>query len=968
MNIKTGDLLHGFQVTRVREVEELEGILYEMEHKKSGAQLVWLSNKEENKLFSVAFKTTPTNDTGVFHILEHSVLCGSKKYTAKEPFVELLKSSMKTFLNAMTFPDKTLYPISSRNQKDFENLMGVYLDAVFAPAIYQNPNIFYQEGWHYELRDKDAVPEYKGVVLNEMKGAYSSVDQLLSGGIQTMLFPDNCYGYESGGKPNAITELSYEEFLAAHKYYYHPSNARIYLDGDLDIEATLALIDDQYLSDYEIEKADHNIPMQEVVPSSEKTEYYEISEEEEEDSKCQMVMGKIISTWQDRKKIVATQILGDYLTGSNDAPLKKAILASGFAQDMEIQVYDGIQQPFVILQVRNMDYENKEKVKTGIADSIGEILKEGLNKEELEAIINQFEFAMREGSEPKGLERNIYALHAWLFGGDPLMYLTYNDIFAELRAGIEDGYFEEVFAELFANQTNMLFFYALPSKAIGETNRKEEEERLKNKKDSFSNEELEEILKINEQLDLWQQTPDRKEDVDSLPVLKLSDVKIEAEEKITEVMEEHGIKVLYHPSDVSGITYMNQYFNVGEVSNEMLSELGMSSSLFKELPTKKHSVLELQREIKKNIGSLSFQPMVFSIPGNTEKCSVYLTAQCSVLTEKIEIATELIREILLETNWKAYDKIKEIFVQWDQMYQQGIIMNGHTFAMKRVTSHFSAESAAREQIEGFTCYQWLHNAVQKKEDAIERFASDMERILEQTITKEAMTLSITSSEKLISVTEYMKSYPSGGKIHRDTSFTPKINRETIKETIQIPSGISYAVTGTNLNLLGEKYSGAIRVLGKILSLSYLWNEVRVQGGAYGSGFSVADTGNVGYYSYRDPNPIRSIEIFRKSSEFINKFVKSDEEIDKFIIGSISDLEPLQSTRDYAYSCDNDYFRNISKEDRQLVKQQMLSMTKNDLESYCELLIKISEQGAQCIVGHAGALEELSATEYQKMSV
>ncbi len=968
MNIQTGELLHGFQVTRVREIEELEGTLYEMEHKKSGAQLVWLSNKEENKLFSVAFKTIPNNDTGVFHILEHSVLCGSKKYTVKEPFVELLKSSMNTFLNAMTFPDKTLYPISSRNQKDFENLMGVYLDAVFAPAIYENPNIFYQEGWHYELRDSEAIPEYKGVVFNEMKGAYSSVDELLASGIQSMLFPDNCYGYDSGGNPKNITDLNYEEFLAAHKCFYHPSNARIYLDGDLDIEATLSIINEQYLSGFDREKAEYIIPMQEAVPSSEKIEYYEISEEDEEASKCHMVMGQIISNWQDRKRVMATQIIGDYLSGSNDAPLKKALLSSGLVQDMGIHVSDGIQQPFVFLQLRNMEYDKREKVKEVITKALREVLAAGLNKDELEAIINQNEFTTREGSEPKGLERNINALNAWLFDGDPLMYLTCNEIFSELRDVIEKGYFEQVLSEVFACQTNMSFFYTLPSKKIGEHNRKEEEEKLRRIKDAFSKEELEEVLEMNERLVLWQQTPDEKKDVDSLPVLKLSDVNKEVKEKVTEEMEVCGVKVLCHPSDVTGITYMNMYFNIGNVSNEMLSKLGMSAALFKKLPTKKHSVLELQREIKKDIGELTIVPMVFSIPGDVEKCSVYMTVQCSVLTDKLQKATELIREILLETNWKEYDKIKDIFIQSEQRYQQSIIMNGHMFAMKKVTSHFSAESAVREHIEGFSCYQWLHNALQNKEQTIETYATDMEEILARTITREAMTLSITSNEKILNVADIIAGYPKGGKLLGGTSFTPEINRETLYEAIQIPAGISYAVEGMNLNILGEKYSGVIRVLGKILSLSYLWNEVRVQGGAYGAGFSVAETGNAGYYSYRDPNPVRSLDIYKKSSEFIRKFVKSEEEIDKFIIGSISDLEPLQSTKVYAFACDSDYFRNICKEDRQREKQQMLSATKADLENYCEILQQLGKQGAQCIIGHAGVLGELSDNEYKKMSI
>ncbi len=968
MKMQTGDFINGFQVIRVREVEELEGTLYEMEHKKSGAQLVWLSNQDENKLFSVAFKTIPTDDTGVFHILEHSVLCGSQKYTAKEPFVELLKSSMNTFLNAMTFSDKTLYPISSRNQKDFENLMGVYLDAVFAPAIYQNPNIFYQEGWHYELSDQEAALEYKGVVLNEMKGVYSSVDEILESGIQSMLFPDNCYGYDSGGNPKNITDLTYEDFLTAHKVYYHPSNARIYLDGDLDIEATLFLIDDQYLSGFERENTEHIIPIQKDIASCETVQYYEISDEEEEDSKAQMVMGKVISNWQDRKKIMAAKIIGDYLAGSNDAPLKKALLSSGLVQDMYIYVNDGIQQPFVNLQLKNVDYENREKVKEVIKTTLTEASVNGLDKEELEAIINQFEFVLREGSEPKGLERNINALNAWLFGGDPLTYLTNNEIFAELREGVDQGYFDQIFSEIYVSQTNMSFFYALPSKDIGERNRKEEKEKLKQIKDAFSKEELEEVLAMNERLVRWQQTPDRKKDVDSLPVLELSDVDKAVKEKITEEMEVSGVKVLYHPTDVTGITYMTMYFNMGNVNNEMLCKLGMSAALFKELPTKKHSVLELQREIKKNIGALSFGPKVFSTPGNTEKCSVYLTVECSVLTEKLEEAAELIREILLETNWNAYDKIKEIFIQWDQMYQQSIIMNGHSFAMKRVTSHFSGESAVREQLEGFSCYQWLHNALQSKEDAIEAYGSELEAMMAQTITKEAMTLSLSSNNKSFNVSTLIKGYKSGGKVLTETDFAPEINRDSLNEIIQIPAGVSYAVTGMNLNALGETYSGTLRVLAKILSLSYLWNEVRVQGGAYGAGFSAVETGNAGYYSYRDPNPARSLNIYQQSAKFIREFVKSEEDINKFIIGSISDLEPLQSAKAYALACDNDYFRNISKADRELEKEQILSMTKEALEHFCDMLDRMSVQGARCIIGHAGVLEELTDKAYKKMSI
>lgn len=968
MKMNEGDRLHGFLVERVREITELEGTLYEMKHQKSGAELVWLSNGEENKLFSVAFKTIPTDDTGVFHILEHSVLCGSEKYTVKEPFVELLKGSLQTFLNAMTFPDKTVYPVASRDEKDFQNLMKVYLDAVFAPAIYQNPNIFYQEGWHYELTDENAVPEYKGVVFNEMKGAFSSVDQLLMSGLKSMLFPDNCYGKESGGNPTYIPDLSYEQFLDAHRKYYAPSNARIYLDGNLDIETALEIMDTQYLDKLSKSASDPTIALQEPVCAQEKKGYYEIADSEDETNKTQMAFGSLIGTWKDRKRILATQILGDYLAGSNDAPLKKKLLSSGLLQDMYIQVFDGIQQPFVFTQIRNMNYEKKEQIQQLIKKTLEEIIEQGLDNEELEAIMNQTEFQMRESSEPKGLNRNFNALNAWMFGGDPLTYMTVNEVFCDLREELGKDYFVKILKEVFLEEAYTATYLAVPSKNIGKEKREKEHTKLTEQKERWSKEELNQVIELNRELNQWQQTTDQEYDIATLPKLNLSDVNENAEQRITNQSQWNGVTILTHPSKVNGIIYLNMYFNVGNIPEEMLPELGLLPNLLGNLPTENYSVAKLQQAIKRDIGMMNFDVKTYSVPGKTKECKVMLWAGCSVVEEKLVSAQKLLVEILLHTDWQAVDKIQEILTQCDQMFQQSLIMNGHSYAMKRAASKFSAESYVKEQMEGYSCYQWLHKILSNEENKVQDYAVRMDKLLKQTIDQSNMFLSVTATEKIVNLNDWIQMFPEGKAQEQCWTRLPKDVDKNRKEAIVIPAGISYAVMGLNLNSLGQEYTGEWRVVAKLLSLSYLWNEVRVQGGAYGAGFTVSETGNAFYYSYRDPNVFRSLNIYREAADYLREFCESKEELDKYIIGSIADLEPLLSTREWAISCDNDYFRGITMENRSEEKSRMLHSTKERLLQFCETLEKIAQNGGICVIGHEQAIADCKTEELNSMSL
>ncbi len=448
MNISTGSVVHGFEVTGVRAVEELSAVCCELRHIKTGAEVVWMDNGAENKLFSITFKTIPEDSTGVFHILEHSVLCGSENYPVKEPFVELLKSSLNTFLNAMTFPDKTMYPVSSRNKTDFINLSRIYLDAVFKPAILSNPNIFYQEGWHFELEDSQEEPTYNGVVFNEMKGAYSSVDRTAHQALCQRLFPDSCYGLSSGGDPECIPDLTYEQFLAAYRRYYHPSNARIFLDGSVPLDEILTIIDEEYLCGYEPLESPVELRMQAPIESCESVCEYEIGPQDDPEGKDLMIRGKVICDWSDRVKQLACYALGQYLTGSNDAPLKKAILEAGLGQDVTMAVEDGVAQPFVYLMIRNASHDSRSRVDEVIQNTAQRLLDDGLDIESIEASVNHAEFGLREGEEPAGLERAIYAMSSWLYGGDPLLYIVQDEAFRTLRERLDGEYCAGLLREL----------------------------------------------------------------------------------------------------------------------------------------------------------------------------------------------------------------------------------------------------------------------------------------------------------------------------------------------------------------------------------------------------------------------------------------------------------------------------------------------------------------------------------------
>ncbi len=953
MSLTQGMQLHGFTVNRVRQVAELNANLVEMSHDKTGAQLCWVDNGESNKLFSIAFKTLPEDSTGVFHILEHSVLCGSDKFPVKEPFVELLKSSMNTFLNAMTFPDKTMYPVSSRNDQDFMNLTEVYLDAVFAPAIIHNPNIFYQEGWHIEMDGPDATPTYKGVVFNEMKGAMSSVDDIIMEGMLAAVYPDTCYGYNSGGDPRVIPELTYEQYMNMYRRYYHPSNSRIWLDGAVPLDRVLTMIDG-YLSRFERSDEKHVIAHQ-VPKACEKTQYYEVSAADGTDNKAMLTLGKIIGTWQDLARVYATEVLADALCGSNEAPLKRAVMSAGLCQDMSMDAESSIAQPGMMLTVRNIDPANAPAIRELIRKTCVELCEKGIDKADLEASINRYEFRVREPNEPAGLMRNIMALGAWLHDGDPLTCLVYDDIFAELRAMLANGGYEQLLYDLLVKEDDLVVLHTLPSTTLGEELRAEEAAKLADISAKWSADEKAAVLSLNEKLHAWQQTPDSPEQLATLPVLDLSEVSPDPVLLHTEESTVDGVTVLYHQAATNGIVHLNYYFRLTDCTLEELGELTSLGRLLGVLPTQKHSAAELQQIVKTHLGRLTFSIINKGKNDDSAMTVPMLRVNCSVMADKVDLAKSLILEILTETDFTKIDKIREIILQSDEYAKQMCIMAGHVLAMMAATAHYSASGAVDETLNGYTNVLWLHDLAANFDAKIAAHTALLTSKLAAAVCKARLTLSVTANEP-IGAAPIVAAFPMGKAAPASATYKTDI---PMKRGIRIPAQIGYGVLAADPAREGKEWDGSALVASNILSLSYLWNVIRVQGGAYGCGLRIGrDTAMA--YSFRDPTPARSLTMYRGAADFIREFVQSGERIDKFIISTISDTEPLMSPRDEGARADSQWFTGQTEQDLRKQRGEILATDGGKLLAWCEALEHMANTGAVCVVAHDEALKACEA--------
>lgn len=956
MDLQTGMQIHGFTVTRVRDVPGTAARLVEMLYEKTNTELVWYKTDESNKLFNVIFKTLPRDSTGVFHILEHSLLCGSARYPVKEPFVELMKSTMSTFLNAITFPDKTMYPVGSRNEQDFLNLTQVYLDAAFAPRAVEDPRIFRQEGWHYEL-EEDTL-SYNGVVFNEMKGAMSSMDEVIYEGLQEMMFPDTSYGFNSGGDPRVIPSLTFEQFCESYREHYHPSNARIYLDGSIPLERTLALIDG-YLSKFTL--STRRREQYQKPRSAERTVLYEIGAEDDPEEKHQLVLGKILGTWEHKDRILAVKALCQVLCGSNSAPLKRAVLDAGLAQDVTMQVLDGIAQPLFYLQVHNMRRENGEKVRDLIRAAAENLAQTGLDRKKLAAAINRLAFECRDTSDPQAVYRCIQALDAWLYEGDPMTYLTYDQSVENLRGLAENGGFEALLRELLVDEENLCVMKVAPSSEYGLMLRLEEQAALKLAWELMVDDDLADLAAQNEQFHRWQQTPDSPGELAKLPVLNPDQVSPEPLIPVTEETCVGGVKVLTHEMETNGIVHLNAYFSLTDRSYAELPPIRFLATLLGKLPTENYDCAALDNQVKTWLGRLWFDVEVFGDESRKDRCVPCLVARCSVLKENLPKARELLAEILLRTRLDCPEKILEILRQTVSEMMPAVIGNGHRFAAVCASAHFSARDAAAEAVEGCTYFMWLKNTESGFEGYRAGLESLLRRVLAENICRSRMTLSITG-EHTAAALDFIGRFPQGQEAPAGAFYKTVLPR---KLGIRIPAQVSFACTGYRLDRCGENYRGTALLAANILSLSCLWNSVRVQGGAYGAGLDCDRSGILSCYSYRDPSPARSLGIYRQLSGFLRNFPDSGESLVKYIISTVASTEPLMKPDRAAAESDRRWFCGITREALLRERQELLSATFEDLLGWCPALEAMAEDFAICVLGNE---ESIQACEEENLTV
>lgn len=953
--MKQDQIIHNFSILSSRRVDELDAVLHRMSHEKSGARLVWLERAEENKTFGIAFQTQPWDDTGVFHILEHSVLCGSDRYPVKEPFVELMKSSLNTFLNAMTFPDRTFYPVSSRNDQDFINLLRVYMDAVLHPLLHSKPEIFGQEGWHYEL-DGDGVPSYKGVVFNEMKGAFASPDTLLECEMNRRLFPDTCYRFVSGGAPEHIPELTYEQFTAAHSRLYHPSNSYIFLDGRLDIEKVLDILDSEYLSGCERRPAPEAIPLQAPVEAGTSVIHYELSQQEAPEGRVRLADGFVACTYRDREILTALHTLSDVLCGDNQAPLKRRILEGGLAQDVRLDVHDGIQQPWVTLEVRDTDEDKIDEASAALREELERLVREGLDHGRILAVLDHLEFESRQRDydrTPQGLVLGFQVLESWLYGGDPGANLSVGTLFDDLRRKCAEGYFEKLLEQILLKNTHHCRVLMRPSHTAGQERRERETARLHAARAKWSAADAAGIRRYQESIATWQAAPDTPEQLAAIPRLHLDQIPAMPEELPLAEERIGRTAVLRHDLPTRGVTYLHLYFALDDLTPDELTKASFLARLFGYLDTSSRTLTELHQEMRSLFGNIQFAVEAYGERNVPERCRIFLCASCSVLDGKLEKAMSFLTAFLTQQRWNDPARVLAFLRQHRAAMAEQAVMAGHNAAMSRVLAYSTAEGAVLEQTGGITFLRWMTGLERDFPARFPALAEELEILARRIFRRARMTVSVTAGNEASAGTavRVLSDGLPGGMFVRPSAAAVR-PRGPRREGIVIPAGVSFAAMGGGFPAAGK---GAAKVLGRTVSLAHLWNAVRVQGGAYGTGMVLRDTGFAGFFSYRDPSAARTLACYRASADFLRGAGNMD--LTGMIIGAVAESDPLLTVRMKGKAADARYWRRITYASLCQVRQEMLSAGPENLTALADGVEELTAKGAVCVLGSQRHIDE-----------
>jgi len=962
MNLEEGQLLHGFELQEKGEVKEINSIGYLYMHKKSGAKLYYLENDDRNKVFSISFRTPPQDSTGLPHILEHAVLCGSRKFKAKDPFIELAKGSLNTFLNAMTFSDKTMYPIASQNPQDFKNLMDVYLDAVFYPNIYNDPDILRQEGWYHELENPGDDIKYNGVVYNEMKGAFSSPDQLLFRKIQEHLFPDNIYGNESGGDPDEIPDLTYDKFIEFHKKYYHPSNSYIYLYGDGDMEEHLRFINEEYLNKFEAKEIDSGIPLHPPFKEPKVvTEKYPIGEGEAEKNKTYLTLNYAVGDSRDPEFYLAFDILNHMLLDSPAAPLKKALLEADIGEDV-LSSYDEslLQHNFSVI-VKGANPKDVKRFQNVIYETLEKIVHEGIDKRLIEASINSTEFELREadyGRYPKGLIYGIKTMDTWLYDKHPSIHLEYGHVFGKIRQALTSDYFEQLIEKHLMNNPHQLLLSLEPEKGLTKKRDNEVKKELQDFKKSLTKEELDNLVQATKKLKKKQATPDSKESLESIPQLSRADIEDRTKKLPQEIRELFGSKVLYSEIYTNKILYTDLAFDLRVVPQELIPYASLLSKLLGRIGTERFTYEELSNEIDIYTGGISFTIENFMDRKKNGDYYPKLIMQGSALRDKSQQLFSLMGEILRHSNFDNRRRIRDLIREMKSRLEMVIQSEAHMIAVRHLGSHYSQAEMFLEQCSGVTFYKFIRDIDRRLEEDFEEIIERLEEVSRLVFNKENGVFVVTGDH------EDYRAFEKDAFILEDKleeqkpvlhqyDFQLKLNNMGIATS----SKVQYVAKGYNFIDLGYEYTGHLQVLKTIISLNYLWNKVRIEGGAYGAMTNFGRNGNMFFTSYRDPHLKRTIDVYSKAEDYVRNFEADEREMTKYILGTISKIDVPMTPSAMGEKAATYYFSNITHEDLQKERMEIISTTAKDIKDQADLIRDVMAANYLCVVGNEDKLKE-----------
>lgn len=952
-----------YEILDEHRVEDVQSDGFILRHKKSGARIAILSNNDDNKVFYIGFRTPPEDETGVPHIIEHTTLCGSKKFPVKDPFIELAKGSLNTFLNAMTYPDKTVYPVASCNDQDFKNLMDVYLDAVFNPNITKYEEIFKQEGWHYELTGKDDELKINGVVYNEMKGAYSSPDEVLSSQIYRSLFPDNTYSKDSGGNPEYIPKLTYEAYLDFYHKYYHPSNSYIYLYGDMDVVERLEWLDREYLSLYDYKKVNSEINKQPAFDEIKNVEaQYSITMDDSQENKTYLSYNRVVGDTLDEMLYQAFDVLDYALVSSPGAPVKQALIDAGIGDDVYGSYDAGILQPVFSFVAKNANASQADEFESIIENTLKEVVKTGINKEALLAGINSSEFKFREadfGQFPKGLLFGLNCLDSWLFDDmKPFIHLECLGTFAKLRKAVDTDYFEKLIQEYLLDNTHGSSVTVKPKRGLGNEREEALAKELSDYKASLSDEEIKKLIEDTEHLKKYQEEPSPDEDLRKLPMLTRADMKKNAMPFSNIEDELFDVKVVRHDIESNGIDYISFLFDAGDFAQSELGYLGFFTNALGLVSTEKYSYTDLANATNIYTGGISTGTASHPDIKDRNNFVFKFEVKLKVLEKNLDKALELMEQMLLSSDFTDTKRLGELVAQIKARLQANLSSSGHLVAAMRSMSSFSRYALYQDELKGIAFYRSICRIEKKLSESPKSVSDKLAAIAKKLFARNRMLISFTgnneaygnakpSLEKVIAGFNKMSAVGNQAEVHFNTA----------KEAFIDASQIQYVAKTGDFICEGYEYTGALRLLRIILSYDYLWINVRVKGGAYGCMNTFLRSGESYFVSYRDPNLSDTLDVYDRIPEYIKSFSPDERDMTKYIIGTFSALDTPMNPEAKGSRSLSAYLEGITYEQIQKERNEILNAQPEDIRRLADLVEAVLKKDSICVIGNENMIKE-----------